>query len=143
MIGSRFTYRFSGKPIKRAVDPVKRKALYRMSAFVRTAMRSSIKTRKKAKPAPAGKPPFSRSSRKPNLRTIVFAVDLRDESAVIGPIEFRGRATKEPAPKLLEHGGTSSQKIGGQRRRIKVRPHPFAQPALEQELPKFPELLRG
>ena len=138
--------RLQYKPIERRLAPIKRRALFRMSGFVRNTMRSLIGKPVKhgRKPRGAGKPPRARSKGKPNLRTIVFAVDLQDESSVIGPIEFRGRKTAKPAPQLLEHGGATSQTLAdGSRRRIRIKAHPFAEPALAQELPKFPELLRG
>jgi len=130
--------------IRTAFDPVKKRALYKMSAFVQRRMKSSIKKRKKAPPARRGQPPIARASKKPNLRTIVFEVDVADESAIIGPIEFRGRHTDKPAPQTLEHGGTATQELAdGSKRRVKIHPHPFAEPALAAEIGKFPELLRG
>lgn len=137
--------RLQYKPIERRLAPIKRRALFRMSGFVRNTMRDLIgKPVKSRKPRGAGKPPRAHAKRKPNLRTIVFAVDLKDESSVIGPIEFKGRKTAKPAPQLLEHGGATRQTLAdGSRRRIRIKKHPFAEPALSQELPKFPELLRG
>lgn len=122
----------------------KRRALFRMAAFVRTRQRSLIKTRKSRKPAPRGSPPISHTSRKPNMRSIRFAVDVAADDAVIGPIVFTGRHTGKPAPETLEHGGATDQTLDdGQRRRIRVAAHPSARPALEMEISKFPDLLAG
>lgn len=146
-ITSKVSIKFAPTRIAKAMRPVEYRALYKMSAFVRTRMRSSIRYNKK-KTAPAGSPPYARDRGKPNLRTIVFDVDKKTESSIIGPIAFNKRSSDKPAPQTLEHGGAAWITTGRGRnknvaRRIYIRPHPFAQPALDAEIGKFPELLKG
>lgn len=150
MIAMRTKFHFKPTRIKKTMRPVVFTALRKMAAFVRVRMRSSIRYNKKRNAA-AGAPPFARDRGKPNLRTIVFDVNEKTESAIVGPVVLNKRSSDKPAPQTLEYGGpiwiTTGRTTRNEKqklvRRIVVKPHPFAQPALDAEIGKFPELLKG
>ena len=113
-----------------AVDPVKRRALMRAGAFIRTAARSSIRRAKKIS-AP-GKPPHSHAGHLKRL--LFFSYSRTDDTVIIGPARFR----KGEAPNLLERGGTVMRRgESGRIRRMVYRPRPFMGPAMKKGLDDF------
>lgn len=117
-------------------DRARRKMLSKAGAFVRQRAKTSIRKRKAV--SAIGAPP---SSHEGSLRKLIFfAYDPNRDSVVIGPALYRAGE----APKLLEHGGTAVRtRKSGESRTLHYRPRPFMLPALEAEMPKFKELLRG
>ena len=126
---------FDREKVKRSVDAGTRKVLSKFGAFVRQRAKTSIRKRKGI--SPPGSPPYSHVGLL--RRFILFAYDPQRKSVVIGPT-----LTKEgsPAPCLLEHGGDVVIEDRGKARRVRYRPRPFMQPALEAEKPKLPALWR-
>lgn len=91
--------------------------------------------------APPGSPP---RSVKGHLKKNIFdAWDSSTRSEVIGPVALGAGV----APHALEYGGASVTKIRKNNqtitRVVNIRPHPFMQPALAREAPKFPKLFAG
>ena len=138
---------FDRDKIRRKTDSAARRVLSRFGAFVRTAARSSIRTRKKV--SDPGKPPSSHGGEL--KRGIFFGYDPKRETVVIGPVPLHGRGYKD-ALEALEYGGTVRRHKwvypGGQGRarlkpyRARYRARPFMQPAFEQERPKLPAMWR-
>ena len=130
---------FDRKRVVRAVDKAKRKVLSRIGAFIRTAARTSIRSRKgTSKP---GQPPYSHTGL---LRKwILFGSDPQADSVVIGPVGFKN----SQAPHVLEFSGETKAPRWWQKRlgkkRIRIRPHPFMGPALEKERAKLPAMWAG
>lgn len=150
---------FSSELVIKELDPVKRKALSKAGAFVRTRARQSIKRRKG--PSPAGQPPHAHHGA---IKLIYFAYDRQSESVVVGPIPFQGVAPAGTVPNLLEKGAQfqrpaetilirnatgrtekgrfvsgGTRKIDLPARQVKYEARPFMEPALEHERPKFAE----
>lgn len=145
---------FDRAAVIKAVDKATRAALSKLGAYIRTRAKSSIKEpgKKVRKAAFAaglagptskpGNPPFSHTKL---LKRFIFHVyDGQRRSVVIGPALLNG--TEDPnALSALEHGGASSMIDWktGKRRRIQVKARPFMGPALEAELPNFPQFFRN
>jgi len=129
---------FDADKIKRAVDAATRKNLSKAGAFVRTAAKSSIRTRK-AISAP-GQPPSSHTGLL--KRFIFFGYEPARKTVVIGPMRLNEKVGT--APEALEHGGPSIVMSGRRNRRIKhrvrIEARPFMGPAMKQEAPKFPNI---
>jgi len=128
---------FDSLAVLKRLDKGKKKCLSKMGAFVRQRARSSIRSRR-AVSAP-GSPP---SSHEGSMRRLLFfAYDESTGSVVVGPVPFR-RGT---APGLLEYGGTSTRPATPRApaKVLHYRPRQFMRPALDAELPKFAELLKG
>lgn len=138
---------FDREKILAAVDRARVRILSKFGAFVRTRAKTSIRKRKGSSP-PAG-PPYSHEG---SLRRLItFGYDLSTKSAVVGPTLIN-RPTGAPA--ILEYGGATDISFQVFRRRsgknvrvtksrkVKIAQRPFMHPALEAELPKFPELWR-
>lgn len=127
---------FDRQTVVRAVGKAKRAALSKAGAFIRTAAKSSIRTRKGS--APPGQPPHSHTSLL--KRFIFFGYDPGSDSVVVGPARIN-RTTD--APHTLEFGGTTVVERGrkGKIRKLKVRiaPRPFMGPSLEKERPNLPK----
>ena len=123
--------RFSAGAVRRYMDPVKREALMKAGAFVRTAARDSIRKRKgTSKP---GSPPHSHAGHL--RRLLLFAVDRQAETVVIGPLPFK----EAQAPALLEAGGQTVRRVRyrsgrSYRRRLTYRRRPFMGPAADRGL---------
>jgi len=142
---------FFDKPaVMRAVGEAAVKNLSRAGAYVRRTMKTSIRKRKRtSKP---GEPPSSHAGQ---LRDFIyFSFDPQSESVVIGPERLNAKIGS--TPEVLEYGGDnvvatyrrSGYKKGDNsrivsKRTIHVKARPFAQPALEKELPKLPEMWRN
>jgi hypothetical protein len=124
---------FDQKKVVDALDKATRKVLSKFGAFVRTAAKSSIRTRK-AISAP-GQPPSSHAGHLKRL--IYFGYDTGRRSVVIGPTPFRGTAE---APPLLEYGGTARRVDRKRVRTMRYRARPFMGPAFEKEKAKLPVL---
>ena len=127
---------FDSDKVQRAVDRATRRVLSKAGAYIRTRAKSSIRKRKKV--SPAGKPPHSH--RGDLRRLIYFAYDPAMRSVIVGPVRF-----KHGGAAALEHGGQAVIEAGGRRgtrrrRRVYIRRRPFMGPAMEKELPNFPQL---
>ncbi len=127
-----------------AVDNAKRKVLSKAGAFIRTAVKTSIRKRKGS--APPGAPPHSHEGSL--RRLILFGYDKPADSVVVGPVGFK--KSDPPAPSVLEHGGETVvfRRLGGRggkltSQRVKIAPRPYMAPALEKERPKLPLLWRN
>ena len=156
---------FDSAKVMAKVNAGKRKVLSKMGAFVRTRARSSMRKRKRS--AAAGAPPSVHAGQLKNL--LFFSWDDRTESVVIGTVPLSGDAV---VPGLMERGGeltipaiapggkraTASQAAAFKRmiasgaiarpertarKTVKYQAHPFMQPALEAERPRFAEQLKG
>lgn len=134
MIDFDFSMFFDREAVTKAVSKATRGVLSKAGAYVRTAARSSIRTRK-AISAP-GDPPSSHTGTL--KRSILFGYDRSSESVVIGPTNFRAADGATGGASRLELGGTTSR--GGKVRHYAARP--FMLPALEKEASKFPALWR-
>lgn len=146
----------------RAMNSATRRAMSKAGAFIRTAARSSIKTRSYKTSAPPGQPPFdhtgfalarvNRQRKKQGLqkikasmsgvglhtkglRTILFGYDDARQALVVGPVRFGGNRGTATAAQVQEFGG---EVRGPRGRQIRVAPHPFMRPALNKELPNLP-----
>ncbi len=132
---------FDRKAVTRRVDKATRRVLSRFGAFVRTAARSKIRTRKAV--STPGNPPSSHLGLL--KRFIYFGYDPARETVVIGPMPLHGRGYGN-ALEALEYGGTFTRYTGGRRRkrryRAKYKARPFMGPAFEQEKPKLPQMWR-
>jgi len=127
---------FDRQTVVRAVDKANRLALSKAGAFIRTAAKSSIRSRKDA--APPGQPPHSHTGLL--KRFIFFGYDPTTESVVVGPARIN-RTTD--APHTLEFGGTTKverrRKGKVRARKVRIAPRPFMGPALEKERPNLPK----
>lgn len=131
---------FDRQKITRAVDKAKRAVLSKAGAFIRTVARTSIRKRKGS--APPGSPPHSHVGL---LRKfILFGYDRTSDSVVVGPAKLN---KPNEAPRVLEHGGTTTATrfARGKRRsrRVRIAARPFMGPALEKERSKLPKLWAG
>ena len=128
------------RKVRSAVDKGTRRVLGKFGAFVRTAARSSIRSRKRA--SRPGEPPSSHTGLL--KRFIYFGYDPQRKSVVIGPMPLNQKVGD--APHALEHGGLSTVVEGSRRnrrkRRVKVAARPYMGPAFEQETPKLPAMWR-
>lgn len=131
---------FDREKVVRAVDSAKRAVLSKAGAFIRTVARTSIRKRKGS--APPGLPPHSHVGLLRNL--ILFGYDRASDSVVVGPAKLN---KPNEAPRVLEHGGTTTATrfARGKRRsrRVRIAARPFMGPALEKERPKLPRLWVG
>ena len=134
---------FDARPVRKAVDRATRAVLSKAGAFVRRSARQLIRRRKR--PARPGEPP---SSHKGHLRRLIFfGYEPQQRTVVIGPALLGGRSPYGPqtVPEVLEEGGTVTTRDpgrDGERVRRNYRGNPFMGPAMEQELPNFPDLWR-
>lgn len=138
-------------------------------AFVRQTMKNLIKN--KPGTSRPGQPPFGHAAEGDGKleRFIFFAYDQADQTTAIGPAllsltyeDGDGRPLSGPVPEILELGGeiqilevlvgqdwkhlTRSQRqrypnATTRTRTVSIKPRPFAVPALENEAPKFPDLI--
>lgn len=131
---------FDRQKITRAVDKAKRAVLSKAGAFIRTAARTSIRKRKGS--APPGAPPHSHVGLL--RRFILFGYDRASDSVVVGPVKL-DKPTE--APRVLEHGGTTTVTEVARRRlrkhRVRIKARPFMGPALKKEQPMLPKLWAG
>jgi hypothetical protein len=127
---------FDREKIKRSVDAGTRRVLSKFGAFVRQRAKTSIRKRKGTS-AP-GQPPYSHVGLL--RRFIFFAYDQGRRSVVIGPTLTRDDSE---APRLLEHGGATVQRMEGKAKRLRYRPRPFMGPAFAEEQKKLSALWRG
>jgi hypothetical protein len=130
-------------------DPVKAanvRNLRKASAKVRRVGRQKIRRRKK-RSAP-GKPPSAHAPGGSGLKLILYDVDPRKETAVIGPVLFK-TSGGAPVPGTLEHGGSIGVECGPPDARITVKAdideRPFMGPAHEEVVRngEFAELWKG
>jgi hypothetical protein len=155
---------FDRRKVTGPVDKATRGVLSKAGAFVRTAARHSIRTRKGT--SPPGSPPYSHTG--VLKRFLFFGYDPARRTVVVGPMAtnqvFFGkdrRPVRGTVPEVLEYGGKITileVERGGtwlradlrSRRRLAGRPmryrtaniaaRPYMGPAMKQELPKFPSL---
>jgi hypothetical protein len=136
VIDIKFSQFFDRQKIIDKVGAAKRKVLSKAGAFVRRTARRSIQTSKKT--APAGHAPNDHGGWL--RRWILFAYDEDRESVVIGPKLLNGSKKRGSTvvPLLLELGGETIH--WRTNRPATYAPHPYMEPALEAERPKFPDL---
>ena len=104
---------------KAAVD-----ILRRMGAYVRTVVRRKVRTSER--PSPAGTPPHSRTGAL--RRGILFGVEKRRQSVVIGPSErFVGTSM-------------SAHEFGGAYKRERYPKRPLMGPSLKESVPRLARL---
>jgi len=132
---------FDRAAVTRRVDRATRRVLSRFGAYVRTAARSGIRSRKAV--SEPGRPPSSHTGLLKRL--IFFAYDPQRETVVIGPLPLNRKVGN--VPEALEYGGPSVVAEGPRRgrrrrRRVTVRARPFMRPAFEKERPKLPAMWR-
>ena len=129
---------FDREAVASKADAATRKVLSKFGAFVRRTAKGSIRNRQR--PAPPGSPPSSHTGLLKKF--IFFGYDAEAGSIVIGPtrLDRRGRGD---APSLLEHGGATTLKRRGKRRRATYQARPYMGPAFEKEQPKLPVLWRN
>ncbi|GJQ27797.1 MAG: hypothetical protein HBSAPP02_28290 [Phycisphaerae bacterium] len=131
---------FDREKVVRAVDKAKRAVLSKAGAFIRTVARTSIRKRKDS--APPGSPPHSHVGLLRNF--VLFGYDRASDSVVVGPVKLN-KPTE--APRVLEHGGTTTitkfSRGRLRKRRVRIKARPFMGPALEKERPKLPRLWAG
>ena len=128
---------FDRQAVISRADAATRKVLSKFGAFVRRTAKGSIRNRHK--PAPPGSPPSSHTGLLKKF--IFFGYDAGARSVVIGParLDRRGRGD---APSLLEHGGATTLKRRGRRRRAAYWARPYMGPAFDKEQPKLPTMWR-
>ena len=129
---------FDRKAVMSRVDKATQKVFSKFGAFVRTAAKSSIRSRKKVS-AP-GSPPSSHTGLLKKF--IYFGYDPAHRSVVIGPTRLSQKVGD--APEALEYGGESAVVSGlrGRRkkRNVNIKARPYMHPAFEQEKPKLPAM---
>ncbi len=98
--------------------------LRRMGAYVRTVARRKVRTSER--PSPAGTPPHSRTGAL--KRGIIFGVEKRRQSVVIGPSErFVGTSM-------------SAHEFGGAYKRERYPKRPLMGPSLKESAPRLARL---
>jgi hypothetical protein len=140
---------FDSELVMKTVKEGERKEFGRIGAFVRTAARSSLRSRKL--PSPVGSPPsihtdigFVRTRKNkagqstqkgasPLKELLFFAWDFQTESVVIGPTLFAQRRGADPGsstvPRVLEEGGVETLVEKTKVRTLRFGPRPFMKPA--------------
>lgn len=133
----RFSATFDYQALRKGAGLARRKSLMKAGAYMRRAVRSGIKRRKKATTHSApGQPPYTHTGFFKDM--IVFAFDPSRDAVVVGP--FKGT----PAVlQLHEYGGLSPMKVDG---KVVMRRYPersymrSAIPKGQRDLArKFPE----
>lgn len=118
------------------------RVLSKFGAYVRTSMRSSIRSGgKKNKVSIAGAPPRSHVGLLKD--GIFFGYDEASKTVVIGPVlvSAKGRANGKTVPQTLEEGGVITiVSKNGRTRQANIDPRPYARPALEANLPRLPAM---
>ena len=151
---------FDSDKVLRAAEKGTLRGLSKCGAFVRTEAKNSLKYGEKS--ATPGTPPkvkrgrLTRTTKKkdgttairsvsPLKELIYFAYDAGSKSVVVGPADFRSRAsTRYRVPTVLEQGGTVSDRApSGQPRQRTYGGNPFMAPALGRVQSKFPDLFTG
>ena len=149
---------FDSPKIIAKLEKGQRRALSRCGAYVRQTAKNSLKYKPVKSDAPAGSPPFVHRSERftrttvnkktgasktrptsPLKELLFFSYDEASKSVVIGPAIFRQASRKNYlVPSVLEMGGTVPAKQRGNRIvPTQIAPHPYMNPALRKELPKF------
>jgi hypothetical protein len=155
---------FDRPAIERQVERANKRNLSKAGAHIRTRARTSMR-RRKAASAP-GQPPSTHSTDKVvTLRNILFGFDPWNQSVVVGPVRLNQYYYLGPQlvsgtiPALHEFGGRlgiREKRVGnrwvsrgrrkpraGQPTRVRLATYParpYMGPAMEAELPKFPDL---
>lgn len=106
------------------------RALSKAGAFVRRGARSSIRKAKKI--SSPGQPPKSHTGRLKDF--IFFFMNPAKLNVVVGPVRLNGGSPE--GLKALEKGGA----VHSNKKTFRYRARPFMKPALEREIPKFPDL---
>jgi len=135
---------FDQPKVANAVDRARRQVLIEAGAGIRRTARASIRKHKGKRnrnvASKPGEPPFSHTGLL--RRFILFGYDNQSKSVVVGPLRLHGSVIAE----VLEHGGTATvtrvERGRRVRRRVRIAALPYMNPALDKELPKFPELWR-
>lgn len=137
MIGAEVKSSFFDR--KRVIDAVGKAgaaSLSKAGAFIRRTAKGLMKSGgKKNKVAPPGTPPRVHAGQLKDL--LYFGFDTSKATVVIGPVKFGDGE----APGLLEFGGTAQRKgRDGKSHTETYRGNPFMQPALDENIPKLPDL---
>ncbi len=124
---------------KKVIDAVGKDGaswLSKAGAFIRRTAKGLMKSGgKKGKVAAPGQPPRVHAGQLKDL--LFFGFDTSKSTVVIGPVKFK----EGEAPGLLEFGGTTTRKgRDGKPYTATYRGNPFMQPALNENLPKLPDL---
>lgn len=130
---------FDRELVQSKVDKAERKVLSRIGAFIRTAARGLIRSRKKtSKP---GSPPRSITGL---LKKFIFFVwDPEARSAIIGPARLNAKSGGV-APRTLEEGGRTEITAGKHRgEQVDIDARPYMGPAYAKESPKLPAMWRN
>jgi hypothetical protein len=97
---------FDGLEVQKRLDKAAIKELSKIGAFIRRRARSLLRRRKR--PSEPGEPPSVHSSDKTaSLKNILFGLDRRSQSVVVGPVGLR-KKDGQTIPGLLEFGGSLS-----------------------------------
>jgi hypothetical protein len=116
-------------------DQATAKNLSKAGAFVRRKAKGLIV--KSKNPSKPGRPPHSHVG---TLRDLIFFVlDSGGRSVLVGPV-LSNRPSG--APYVLEIGGENEVYVsrGKRKRTVYIPKRPYMGPALQSEMPKFPEL---
>lgn len=137
------------KDVTKAFDRAAARTLKRFGGLVKTVARRSLKrpTKKEKENGRTGDgPPRNQTGL---LKNSILFDYLEDEKAVIiGPTKLGGTVGKG-SQEALEKGGTSTARVfvkgkkRKQKRRIKVRPRPYMEPALQTAAPKLEEFFQN
>jgi hypothetical protein len=121
---------FDQSRVLRATQRANVRNLTTVGAFIRRRTRSLIRERRR--PSRPGQPPSRQTGQLRNR--ILFAVDRRRPSVVIGPVR---RKSTTPA-EALERGGktvaVTRTNRGTRRRTFRIQARPYMQPALDAEI---------
>jgi len=133
-------YTWNSKAVIGAVGRVRAEA-FRVTAMNirKTAMRSMKKGTKAQYVSKPGEPPRRHSSAL--QKSILYALDERRMSAVIGPVKYKGQSKGASA---LEKGGTVTRTDRRKKKKvtIKIKPRPFMVPALQKEVKNMAKYLQ-
>lgn len=120
--------------VRKESERVQRRTLFKAGGYGKTVMKQSIRKRKG--PSRAGSPPHSHAGHLRNL--MHFEVDPSLAAVTVGPKIFKASAgLPVPVPRLLDQGGPTKR----YRRRVRIAPRPFVQPAFEKTTAKLPDLI--
>lgn len=134
--------KFTPAPVVNAVDRSAERVLGKFGLFIRRDVRKRLKKRKKGGISSPGESPATHGEQ---LKMVLYDVNKRTRSVIIGPIKLRGKMGL--ATKALEEGGEIQWK-GEQKgkpvlARATIEARPYMLPTFEARKNELPEMWRN
>ncbi len=127
---------FDREVVRQALNKKEKDILSKAGSFTMTTARNSFKKAKDHKAvAKPGDPPLGHTGQ--FKKSILFGYDRVNHSVLIGPT--LNKQTTPTMPQLGEFGGTAFRNG----KRYKYAAHPVMGPALDKNIPNFPDLFTG